>query len=328
MSESGRSGSARRPLIGLGDVIRAVRELQATGTAVAEVAAILGVSVAQPRVVEPQPVIEETVPAAVVEPLPPPPPETTVPSTTIISRTVVSADLLELTGGTPYPGIRAVPLAREATKPVPAVTPEPLLVPGWTRAILSTALATAGDSGEVDIEALVPLIATRGQIDRLPRIARPTMRRGVHVLLDRGPALAPFYADETWLARQVELVGGKDRVTVADFFTSPIRPVRGKRPGDEVPLPLPSPGTPILAVTDLGIGRPPGWTDWATPDEWLAFATRLRRAGCPLVVLVPYPRRRCPWTLRQSLMILPFDRRTSVSTVRRLLRTRTTAVSA
>jgi hypothetical protein len=77
----------------------------------------------------------------------------------------------------------------------------------------------------------------------------------------------------------------------------------------------PLPGVPVVLLTDLGICQPPLATDSADECEWLEFATLVRRAGCPLLALVPYGETRWPRALARALNIIHWDRGTTASTV-------------
>ena len=318
-----RSGA--RSMNSIADLIVAVKRLDADGATPREIALMLGL-VPDPSVVtrardvalRPRDVAPEAVPDLPAE-APPPPAEPDAgllePGTT---RRPLPSDL-DPVRGADFAGIVSDPLPFEEAGTTQRPPHDPLLLPGWSRAVLSGALSTVAHDGAIDIGAIVPRIATKSPIRRIPRLPRPTMRRGVQLLVDRGPALAPFARDQTWLVDQVRLVAGIDRVEVAEFFTCPTRGGPLDDTGEPTAYTPPAMGTVVLAMTDLGIGRPPGWTDWATDAEWLEFAARLRKAGCPFVALVPYPAHRWPPALAARLKILPFDRGTAASTVRRLV---------
>ncbi len=233
------------------------------------------------------------------------------------ARPVVPSDLYPIASEA-FSSFVSEPLPQEVGPPE-RLPFDPLLLPGWSRAVLSSALSTVAHDGAIDVGAIIPRIATKSPIKRIPRLPRPTMRRGVQLLIDRGPALAPFARDQEWLVEQVRLVAGIDRVEVTEFFTCPTRGGPLDETGEPMAYATPAMGTVVLAMTDLGIGRPPGWTDWATELEWLDIAMRLRKAGCPFLALVPYSEHRWPPILASRLKILPFDRRTAASTVRRLV---------
>ena len=74
---------------------------------------------------------------------------------------------------------------------------------------------------------------------------------------------------------------------------------------------------PILVVSDLGVGVPPLGDDAAPADEWLRFAARVRRAGCPLLTLSPYPAGRVPRRLARRLRVVLWDRTTTAAVARR-----------
>jgi hypothetical protein len=81
--------------------------------------------------------------------------------------------------------------------------------------------------------------------------------------------------------------------------------------------PAPAASTPIVVISDLGIGRPGSAVDQATSAEWLAFADLARRAGAPIVAFVPYPSERVPAALRRAMVVVPWDRSTSIRDVHR-----------
>jgi hypothetical protein len=215
---------------------------------------------------------------------------------------------------------QVAPLPEETAGARPEVpVPDPLLEPRWTRALLSGALATFSETGPLDVPRLVRGVARSVPWTAVPRRPWPTLARGVQVLVDHGEAMLPFAADQDGLLESLRAVVGKERLEVLRF----------ERPGDKAGAGprrtwtsyferhRPRPGMAVLALTDLGIGaqgmRP------VRPADWRAFAEELRRLGAPLVALVPYDRTRWPEGLERVLTILPWDRSTSVRTVRRAI---------
>jgi hypothetical protein len=81
----------------------------------------------------------------------------------------------------------------------------------------------------------------------------------------------------------------------------------------------PSPPTPVLVLTDLGIARPALSGVSVQVEEWISFSAFLRSWGCPLVAFVPYPRSRVPLRLVREITVIQWDRMTSVQAVRRAL---------
>lgn len=81
----------------------------------------------------------------------------------------------------------------------------------------------------------------------------------------------------------------------------------------------PLPGTPVILLSDLGIARPLGASDRASVDEWAAFASRVRAAGCPLIALLPYAPRRWPQKLRLHVVMIEWDPGVAVSKLRALI---------
>ncbi|HZI20241.1 MAG TPA: hypothetical protein VEY09_16785 [Pyrinomonadaceae bacterium] len=203
------------------------------------------------------------------------------------------------------------------------VTPpfDPLFMPQWTRGILSAALATRGGDGPLDVEAVAEILARGEHVARLPQLPSWTLGRGVQLLLDRSQAMTPFVRDQAWLLREIRNVIGTDRLKVLPFAGSPARGA-GAGTKRRPPYQPPPPGTPVVLLSDLGICQPAVAADWASEDEWVAFAVLVRRAGCPLLALVPYKPSRWPHRLARLVNIIQWDRGTTAAAVANLNRRR------
>jgi len=197
---------------------------------------------------------------------------------------------------------------------------EPLLAPGRAPSIIAAVTATALEENEPDPDALVELIADGRAVDRVPHRQRATMVRGVQVLLDHGWGMDPFARDQAELLADIRSVVGRSAVEPVSFRDAPTRgalPEGRRRWQDYVP---PAAGTPVLAITDLGIGGPPVHPARARAGEWADFAAQLDRRESALVALVPYPRSRWPRWVGRTLTAIPWDRTTTLSTALTALR--------
>lgn len=192
---------------------------------------------------------------------------------------------------------------------------EPLFGALQTRGIVSAALATRMLEGEIDEELLVDKQAMRVPFTALPRRSIASFRRGVQVILDRREAMMPFFPDQNRLAESLLGTVGRDQVAILQFLHHPLS-VLGCSRKLETYRP-PAAGTPVLLVSDISIGGPPLANDIVPVSEWLRFADVVKRARCPLVLLVPYPPERWPRTLSRALIIVQWDRRTTAGAVRR-----------
>jgi hypothetical protein len=201
--------------------------------------------------------------------------------------------------------LQAEPARR--TKPLPLL---PLLPARVTPGILTGAVATDAGDGPPDVDALVELVARRRFSEAVPRIVRASLFRGVQLLLDRSPAMSPFARDVTELAQLARLVVGHD-VKAISFADHPL----DRLPRDGTRYAPPRPGTPVLALSDLGIGQPPGHLRADARDSWPPLAEMLRRRGSELVVFVPYPRSR--WPVLPGVRMIPWDTTTSPADVTR-----------
>jgi len=83
---------------------------------------------------------------------------------------------------------------------------------------------------------------------------------------------------------------------------------------DKDPYAPPRPGTPVLVLSDLGIGQPPGYLRPEAHTVWLPLADMLLRRGSRLVAFVPYPRSRWPF-LGDQVRMIPWDTTTSPADV-------------
>jgi hypothetical protein len=197
---------------------------------------------------------------------------------------------------------------------------EPLFRPNATRGILSAAVATESGDGPIDLELLVDRIARRAHLDEIPREPVPTLRRGLQLLVDMSEALMPFSRDQDWLRATLEKLVPADRLEMLFFAGCPGRGagtgLRSEWTGYRYPS---RPGTVILLLTDLGIGRPLFSTERADAAEWREFALGARRAGCPLVALTPYASQRWPAGLEDVMKIIEWDRRTNATRVRMVI---------
>jgi hypothetical protein len=155
----------------------------------------------------------------------------------------------------------------------------------------------------------------------VPWQRRPSTRRGVQLLLDHSPGMAPFQHDRRWLQGLTASVAGRDRVEVLRFTGSPRR---GVVHADSVVLEAyraPAPGTPVLLVSDLGWLRPPlNGERTARRHEWLDFIDQVLRCGCPPACLTPYPATAYPAAVRERIALIPFDRRISLRHAREATR--------
>jgi hypothetical protein len=196
---------------------------------------------------------------------------------------------------------------------------EPLFSPKWVGGILIASLSTESMDGEVDVDALVDHMGRGKHISRLNRLALPTLNRGLQLLVDKSQGMTPYFKDQKQLLEQMRRVVGRDRMTVLNFAGSPLRGA-GQGPITEwVKYKPPLPGTPVVLLTDLGIGRPRFSTDRASAGEWLRFIRLIRKTHCPLVAFIPYAPSRWPLSLSGLLTAIQWDRNTTATVARNVV---------
>ena len=196
--------------------------------------------------------------------------------------------------------------------PVPA----PLFHPRWERALVSAAAASPERTGAVDVAKVVRRLARVEPVDVLPRRVRASLRLGAHVLIDVGNGMVPFVGDRHRLVETLRRVVGADRTPVLRFVGTP--DTAGRGPRDRWARFEPTPGRPVILISDLGAAPSP---DRASTARWVAFANRMREAGCRVVAFSPYPARRVP-ALAGRMLVVFWDGQTFPGSVARRARER------
>jgi hypothetical protein len=199
-----------------------------------------------------------------------------------------------------------------------APKPVPLFRPQWTRAILGASLSTQTPTGPPDMDRVVEIIAQGGVMRFLPRQRVMTLAHGVQVLLDVGEGMQPFSQDRATLLRDLKRIVGDGALDVLRFSGSLRKVRRGRtirrwRAYTGFPPQL---GACVLVVSDFGIGRSLSLSHGASPSTWLAFAKRLNRRGHRVVGFLPYPPSRWPLLLARAVVLVQWDRSTSVGRIR------------
>lgn len=295
----------------LGDLIRAVRALRPDDLELHTIAEMLGVelgAVAGTGEKPPEIVLEKKKKKKDEE-------ETrTVPQTAYVDFAATRVQTMQ--ADVPAWLAEAMPLATDVTGYREAVLPfDPLIAPNKVRAMLSTLLATTVEEGPIDVRRLVTALARNEPLLRLYRERSTTVRRGVQLLVDRGESMSLFERDAQWLVREVQNVIGVPRVELLYFADCPSRGVGA--PGEEEwrEYRPPAAGTPVLLLTDFGIGGAPG--ERASHAEWDQFFVVAQTAASRVFALVPYAISRWPAAIVAHAACVVWDISTTIQMVRR-----------
>jgi hypothetical protein len=313
----------------LGDFIRAVAALEPRDSAaVAAVQDMLGLH-RRPPVAEPARDVgpwHGSLPASETElAVAKPPREVKLDEDAQHSATVRSGDrqparlrLVRPASGKPAPPAWVtVPGPRISAEPAVRYTPpaEPLFGGVRLRALLTAVLATDVSEGELDISEVIRRICARRPIAELPRLDVPTLRRGVQLLVDVGRGMDPYAQDRNPLVSHVRGIVPGDRISVLYFVGCPGRGCGAGPRKKWSPWRPPSSGTPVVALTDVGIGGPIFDPERGQTSEWLDFASQLKGLGNPLAALVPYSADRWPIPLTKVMLFLHWSERASARQV-------------
>ncbi|WP_204011569.1 hypothetical protein [Virgisporangium aurantiacum] len=214
-----------------------------------------------------------------------------------------------------------ISLPRADPTSLSAVPPHTSLLPPRSGvAIIQLLLGRDVPDGDLDVPAVVDLLANRLPVPTLPRHAQRTMRYGAQLLVDRSDSMRPFARDQSVFVQQVRRLLGANSVDVRYFLGSPLRGV-ALRPGARRVRYQPSaPGTRILLLSDFGAIVHPNCPPGPPQDEWIRFLTVVAQRASAVVGLVPYPPSRWPRWLRERASLVAWDRTSTTSSVSTRLR--------
>ena len=196
-------------------------------------------------------------------------------------------------------------------------SPDPILPPLTRRGILSAALATRAPNGPPDLDRILDTLTRGAPLREIPRVQVPTLRMGAQVLVDSWAGMSPYTADRDQLLDGLRRILGPTRMEVLRFAGDPLRRAgAGPRTGWR-PWRPPPPGTPVLVLSDLGIGGPPLDAERASVEAWVRFARGARDARCPVVALVPFGPARWPRALADAMLLVHWSERLTAGAVQR-----------
>lgn len=216
------------------------------------------------------------------------------------------------------------PAPRAPTGLVAPIAHSPLLTPGQDRHVLYAALAQPRPTPRLDLKRAIERLARLQPLVPVPFAIRLSLVPGSQLLLDIGAGMELFGADQADVTATAERVLGRSNVHVQQFRQVPTR-AAGSGSGPVwtwQPYSPPPPRTPVLFVTDLGLGAPLGDAVPAAPFEWAALFDALSHRDIVPVILIPYRAFRVPRELRQRAVIVSWERDARPRRIRNLVQTK------
>ncbi|MHB9109946.1 MAG: WD40 domain-containing protein [Armatimonadota bacterium] len=301
----------RKSPLSLADLADAIRLLQPSQEGARQIASLLGFTLA-PVVHQPLPAETKTLarrPEGELLPLAEPPPLPSsgdMPPKPATAHTIILRQLHTPEVAPKWPSHiqEAEPLEVRAGGLPSSDGLHPLIPAAQLRAFARAAAGQVRPSEMLDVDTLVEQLARCRLQDTLPRRSRVSIRGGVQVLVQVGAAMRPFQRDVTQLRGGLSRILGTDLVEEQYFEYSPLQCL-GRTRAETRPYRPPCPGTTVLLLTDLGIGRKLG-QPYATADTWIAFAEQLQGRACPVTAVVPYGRARWPRAVLQWMTVIPW----------------------
>ncbi len=317
----------RSGTVSAADALHAVHALAPDGEATAEILAMLALERVAPPArhaaisVQPPPtsrLVSSPYPPRGPAAMPPVTSEVRVPPSARGDGRPTVATLESTSAGGEPPAWLASAVALPEQLQRVTLSAEPIFPRVHARSILAAAAATRSADGPLDVRALIDTLSRLEPVRLLPRRPTATLRHGVQLLLDVSSAMEPFAQDMLEIARVVEQVVGGPRTQRLRVRASPLRAVTTRAQREE-PWRAPVRGTPVLIVSDLGIGGDPLERTGPTSADWHVLAKRARASGCPVVALVPFGAAHWDGALMQLIMHIHWDHRVTAGVVRRAI---------
>ncbi len=216
------------------------------------------------------------------------------------------------------PGWALPDRAMQRAWPYASPIADSLLDPLQERTAVAALVAGLADDETIDLDAVVLTLARGEALDALPMRREWSLRRGLQVLIDHGPGMAPFRGDAEQFVDRLDRLIAPDMLSIGSFEGTPLRGVRMSA-RKRAPWQPPAPETPVLLLTELGLCPADELSHTVAASEWIEFSQAARRARVQLRTLVPYPSARWPSALAVPMGCVAWDRRTTAATARRAL---------
>ena len=330
--------STRLPEIGLGDLIKALEQIQPGAQAERDrIAKCLGFqagyfsnSMSDYRPTQGAwhsahqnrpPTRPEPLPPPANKPVMPPEPEPAVelPKKIVQLKVEILPDSLEI-GMAPSlpPEVEqrdSLQLGHPKSPPVARLL---LFSERKARGLLGAAVIQPATGYDLDAKRLVRAFIQSQPVRKLPMLPRYSTRHGCQLLLDFSDALVPWWDDMRNLMGQFQSLLGESSCPVYDFTRNPQEAVRWtETAGEQVWHAIP--GKPVVVATDFGLTRVPLGEPRPGLSVWLEFAEHCRRQQVPLIALTPIERGRCPKELGRLMSLIHWNPATSAADVKRLV---------
>jgi hypothetical protein len=160
----------------------------------------------------------------------------------------------------------------------------------------------------------------------MPRRARLISATEIVIVIDSSGSLSWFDDDVRDLVRRIDSVT-RAKVSVVTASGAPATSPVVAEPSslaslddDERAAIRVSPGSRVIALTDLGLAFPWKTSDLRHLEAWIDVAVSLRRREASLVVVTPLHPRRMPRRLSQYAACVSWDRATRPGTLRRQIK--------
>jgi formylglycine-generating enzyme required for sulfatase activity len=182
----------------------------------------------------------------------------------------------------------------------------------WSRLwpFLKTTLGASVETAQLDVPPIVQRLARGQRLQRLPRKRHQGWAATCQVLIDFADSLRPFWTDFHAVRQRLAPLRGMQGLKV---LALPDGDPEGRcwawsfrhKDWQELPAyPLPTPGTPVLVLSDVGCIDATG----VRRQPWRRLGLRLRQVGCQPVALMPCPRRWWDGEVTQLFMPVCWDR--------------------
>ncbi|WP_227657572.1 formylglycine-generating enzyme family protein [Candidatus Magnetaquicoccus inordinatus] len=247
-------------------------------------------------------------------PTPPPEPEPIEPEQTVEKQTAPVSEA---------PTTFWCPVAYEARAPIVATQkkakaqdtlsqqqPAGRDLQRWSGLVprLRAGFAERAPGKNLDIDALIRLLARGGSLQRLPRRSRLRWGSSVQIIVDRSVRLIPFQEDQERVARRLAALFPRHALSFALFLEGMEEPISLGPQGEFQNYRWPAPAALVVVLGDLGSLA--GNAEQLA-SRWEHFGQRLARCQCRPVALTPAPASRCLPGVLRSWRLVTWERRSA-----------------
>lgn len=195
----------------------------------------------------------------------------------------------------------------------------PLLNQKWFQGIMSSMLSTQIQTRSIDFKLIEKSLSQFSPITEIPYLHRPTLNKGVQVLLDTSISMQPFWRDESELITSIYRLFNIHKTQVFEFELN-LNPIPELIWDEGFSVRLQE-EIPILLVTNFGATGSAGLNTIRECRALVQLLEQAKMKKCPVSALIPAEKKHYPKDLSSFIpFAFPWDSETSPQKVNKIKR--------